>query len=284
MPFVRQIVTAAFLVLISSSLLLWAADVKTDEIVSKHLDSIGSPQVRGTIKSRVVQGGATYRIVVGGSGAIDGRFVFASEGPKSDFLFKVNASGYLGEQFICDGTKSSVAGTYPDKSRSEFGVFVLTQDALLRENLLGGVWSSGWPLFDIEARKAKLHYEGSKKVDGRDLLVLRYQPKKSTDMDIFLYFDPQTYQHVMSTYQAKITSGIGTHGETSSAGKQETRYRIEERFSDFQAKDGLTLPNHYDLRYTLELASGFTKSVEWEVRAIGIANNESIDPRSFQVK
>ena len=115
MPFVRQIVTTTFLVLIGSSLLLWAADVKTDEIVSKHLRfdrlSSGSRHRKVTI----VQGAATYRIVVGGSGAIDGRFVFASEGPKSDYLFKVNASGYLGEQFICDGTKSSVAGTYPDK-------------------------------------------------------------------------------------------------------------------------------------------------------------------------
>jgi len=235
------------------------------------------------LKSRVVQGGATYRILVGGSGAVDGKFVFASEGPQSDFLFKVHAGGYLGEQFICDGHKTSVAGTYADKRRSEFGTFVLTQDLVLRENLLGGVWSSGWPLLDIEGRGAKVHYEGIKKVNGRELISLRYLPRNRTDLDIFLYFDPQTYQHVLSIYELSVSTGLAG-GETSQAGKQQTRYQIEERFSDFQSKDGLTLPTHYDLRFTIELSSGFTKLVEWEVKALDIMNNESIDPRSFQPK
>jgi hypothetical protein len=59
---------------------------------------------------------------------------------------------------------------------------------------------------------------------------------------------------------------------------------LEERFSDFQTKDGLTLPTHYDLRYTAELSNGFTKNIEWEVRATDIMNNQSIDPRAFEVK
>jgi hypothetical protein len=280
----RRMIKLALIALLGSSVSLWAADLKPEDVVAKHLDAIGSAQARGSVKSRVVQGGATYRVLVGGTGAIDGKYVFASQGPKSDFLFKLNANGYMGEQFICDGSKTSVAGTYPDKHRSEFGVFVLSQDILLRENLLGGVWSSGWALLDVESRKAKLHYEGTKKVDGRDLIALRYQAKKNSEMDILLYFDPQSYQHVMSTYQVKISSGIGTGGEATSAREQETRYLIQERFSDFQTKDGLTLPTHYDLRFTLELNNGFTKSIEWEVRAINILNNESIDARSFEVK
>src|SRR6202167_2525269 len=191
----RWRVAAIFVsVLIRASLPLCAADLKLGDIVVKHLDAIGSAPARSSLKSRVVQGGATYRILVGGTGAIDGKYVFASEGAKSNFLFKVNASGYLGEQFICDGNKTSVAGTYADKHRSEFGTFVLTQDIVLRDNLLGGVWSSGWALLDVESHKAKLHYEGMKKMDGRDLIALRYQPRKSTDLEIFLYFDPQTYQ------------------------------------------------------------------------------------------
>jgi hypothetical protein len=280
----RQFAALLFFALIASSAGLWAADLKPEDVVAKHLDAIGSAQARGNLKSRVVQGGATYRILVGGTGAIDGKYVFASEGAKSNFLFKVNASGYLGEQFICDGNKTSVAGTYADKHRSEFGTFVLTQDIVLRDNLLGGVWSSGWALLDVESHKAKLHYEGMKKMDGRDLIALRYQPRKSTDLEIFLYFDPQTYQHVISTYKLTIGSGIGLHGEKSSAQRQETRYQIEERFSDFQAKDGLTMPTHYDLRFTAELASGFTKSLEWEIKALDIMNNQPIDARSFQPK
>ena len=154
---------------------------------------------------------------------------------------------------------------------------------MLRENLLGGVWSTGWPLLDLEGRRAKLHADGTKKVDGKELIVLRYQPKKITDLNIFLYFDPETYRHVMTLYKMEpSTSVVG--GETAQSGKQTRRYRIEERFSDFKTADGLTLPTHYDLRYTMEGESGFTKSIEWEIKSASIANNMSIDERNFEVQ
>jgi len=272
------------LVLITCPLSLWAGDeLKPEDIVARHLDAIGSAQARKAVKSRVVQGGATYRVLVGGTGAVDGKFQYASENPKSDMLLKINASGYLGEWFICDGYKTSVAGTWSDKTRSEFGTFVLTQDIILRENLLGGVWSSGWPLLDLDVHKAKVHSEGTKKIDGKDLLVLRYQPKKSTDLDIFLYFDPQTYQHVMTVYKMEPpTTNVG--GELAQARKQPRRFKVEEQFSEFRTVDGLDLPGHYDLRFTFEGESGFTKSIEWEVRALSIDNNMSIDSRAFEVK
>jgi len=282
----------AFLV-INSFILLRAADLKPEDVVAKHLDSLGSAQARKNLKSRVVQGGATYRVLVGGSGAVDGKFQFASEAPKSDALFRINANGFLGEQFICDGKKTSVAGTYPDKTRSEFGTFILSQDIILRENLFLGVWSTGWPLLDLEGHKAKVQAEGTKKVDGKDLLVLRYQPKKSTDLDIFLYFDPQTYQHVMTTYamepptdlgRGQVGRGSKVSGEVATARMQPPRYKIEERFSEFRTVDGLNLPGHYDLRFTFEGERGFTKSIEWEVGALSIDNNMSVDPRAFEVR
>lgn len=260
----------------------WSADFTPEDVLAKHLQAIGSPSARAVVKSRVVQSGATYRLLQGGSGAIDGKSVFASQGNSTNLLLKINAGGFKGEQFICDGNKTSVAGTYSDHTRSEFGTFVLSQDIILRENLLGGVWSVSWPLLDFESRKAKLHAEGMKKIDGKELIALRYQPKKTTDLDIFLYFDPQTYQHVMTVYKSEPSTSV-EGGETAQAGKSTRRYQIEERFSDFKTADGLTLPYHYDVRYTIETERGFTKAIEWEVRAVNIANNISIDPHSFEV-
>ncbi len=274
---------AALCFVLTAGSLVCAIDIKPEEVVAKHLDAIGSAQARKNIKSRAIQGGTTYRVLVGGNGAVDGKFQFASEAPKSDYLFRINASGYLGEQFIFDGNKMSVAGTWSDKTRSEFGNFILSQDIILRENLLGGVWSTGWPLLDLESHKARLHVEGMKKIDGKELLAVRYQPKKITDLEIFLYFDPQSYQHVMTIYRLEpSTTDVG--GEMAQVRKQTRRYRAEERFTDFKSADGLTLPNHYDLRYTFEGESGFTKTIEWEVRALSIANNISIDPHAFAVK
>src|SRR5271155_5634713 len=108
-----------------SSTCAWSADFTVEDVLAKHLDSIGTAAVRAGMKSRVVQGGSTYRLLQGGSGAVDGKAVFAFEGNKTDILLKINANGFRGEQFICDGDKTSVAGTYLDKSRSEFGNFVL---------------------------------------------------------------------------------------------------------------------------------------------------------------
>jgi hypothetical protein len=284
----KTFIRLLYFALASSCISLWtadlrAADLKPEEIVAKHLDSIGSAEARAKVKSRVIQGGLTYRVLVGGSGAVPGKFQFASEAPKADLLMKINANGFLGEWFICDGNKTSVAATYPDKTRSEFGNFVLSQDVVLRENLLGGVWSTGWPLLDVEAHKAKLHVEGLKKVEGKELLALRYEPKKRTDLEITLYFDPQTYQHVMTVYEMEPPSTLAG-GETQQAGKQPRHYRLEEHFSDFKTADGLTLPTHYDLRFTLQGETGYAKSVEWEVGQPSIANNMSIDPRTFQVR
>jgi hypothetical protein len=196
------------LLLINASVSLWPADMKTEEVVAKHLDALGSAQARSGVKSRVVQGMPPNGILAGGSGAIDGKSVVASEGRKTNYLFKINTNGYRGEQFICDGDKVSIAATYSDKSRSEFGDFILGQDIMLRQPLLGGVWTTGWLLLDLEGHKAQLHYEGSKKVDGRDLIVLRFRPKRSTDLNVLLYFDPQNYQHDMTTYRVTQQTGL----------------------------------------------------------------------------
>lgn len=286
MSFLRPIkhaitVVSAFLIYLSLSHA--SSDLSPEIIVAKHLESLGTAQARNAVKSRVVQGPATYHILTGGFGTIEGKSVLASEGQETNLLLKVSANGFHGEQFIYDGNKISVAGTYPDHSRSEFGDFLLGEDIAIRENLLGGVWCTGWPLLNVEAHKVKLHYEGTKKLDGVEYLALRYQPRRSTDLDIFLYFDPETYRHMATSYRVSRSSGIGTT-DIATARRQLSRYEIVERFADFQTIDGLTMPTRYILRFTIESQRGFEKSVEWEVKPAGITNNISIDPLSFKPK
>ena len=278
---------SSFVVLISFLLVvpvaLTASDVTPDDVVAKHLQSLGSAQARASIKSRVVEGTATYKLLVGGSGQLVGKAGLASEGRKVRMVLKFNDPKYSGEQFIYDGERTSVAGTYADKSYSDLSEFIKGQDAPLREGLLGGVLTTAWPLLDVQERKAKLTYEGIKKFEGHELQVMRYRPKKSTDLEILLYFEPETFRHVMTSYQVSIRAGIGA-SEVESAQQQETRYRIEERFSDFQNSDGLTLPFHYELRFTKELQNGFTKLLEWDATVTRVLNNVSLDPRNFQIK
>lgn len=275
-----------------------AEDFTAEELIQKHLDSIGTQESRAAAKSRVIEGTAAYRILVGGSGEIQGKSVIVSEGSKLQLLLKINALKYHGEKFTRDGDKTFVAGTYDDGSRSEFGVFLRSEDLALREGLLGGVLTSGWPLLNLSSRNAKVHYEGMKNVEGRKLHALSYRPKKNTDLDITLYFEPTTFRHVRTIYSARIHAGIAGPSSTAglvspdlsggsdvqSARQNETRYRIEERFGDFKTVDNLTLPSHYDLRFQQELQNGFTKLVEWDVTATRVLNNVTLDPRNFEIR
>ena len=278
---------------------LAATDLKPEDVLQKHLASIGSREALAGLKSRVVEGDAKYRVVVGGAGSAEGKAVIVSEGRKMQYLLKVSAQKFHGEKFLSDGDKTFVTGTYDDHSRSELGELMRGEDLALKEGLLGGSLSTAWPLLDMDAHKSKLKYLGRKKIDGTELEALAYQPKKTSDMDITLYFDPETFRHVMTIYSIKRSSGLGMAtfqskegGEVSigagateelSASRQETRYRIEERFSDFKTADGITLPSHYNLRFAEELQSGFTKTVEWDILTTRVLNNPTLDPRNFQM-
>lgn len=50
----------------------YAADIKPEEIVAKHLDSIGTADARAAIRSRAVNGALHFKILVGGGGEVVG--------------------------------------------------------------------------------------------------------------------------------------------------------------------------------------------------------------------
>lgn len=289
-----------------------AADMKPEDIVTKYLDSLGTAQARAAVKSRVNQGSAHFKILVGGAGYLDGKGVIVSEGRKLQLMMKFSNNDYRGEQFIFDGDKVQVAFATSRQTRSALGQFVYTQDAMVKEGLLGGEFTTAFPLLNLDERKPKLSYQGQKNIDGRPLLDILYRPKKGTDLEIHMYFEPGTYRHVMTVYSLKIrpqlgqvdpqlsnaqvadseavglaspTGGLVTEtNETATAHQQETRYRLEERFSDFKTVDGLTLPSHYNVHFSQELGSGRTTVNEWDISAEQVSNNVNLDPKNFQVR
>jgi len=292
-----------------------AAEVKLEDILSGYLASLGAPATRAAVKSRVVEGATQFNVLTGGSGkATDGTAVIVSDGRKFQFMMKFANSNYHGERFICDGNEVSVATATDAQTRSNFGNFVYIQDIVLREGLMGGELSTAWPLLDLEQRKAKLSYDGLKTIDGRQLYEVRYKPKKGQDVEIRLYFDPESFHHVLTLYTLSVrpqmvqggqVSGLavpemgagtpnasqqtpiqGTVGaDAAQAGaQQETRYRVEERFSQFKTVDGLTLPNHYMIHFTQERQGGNTTILVWDTSATRILENITVNPRNFEVK
>jgi hypothetical protein len=279
-----------------------------DELVAQHLDSIASPTVRAGLKTRVAQAPVRFTILNASVGALEGKAVLVSDGKKLQFMMKLQNNEYRGEQFIFDGDKDKVAFSTARQTRSAFGSFVFVQNAVVQEGLLGGVLTTAWPLLKLDERKAKLSFEGLKKVDGQQLYDLRYRPHKNTDLEIHLYFDPETHRHVETTYSYSVSQGLtsmdpstmnsgnpfpgsdtipvgGTGSpETAQARQQQNRYRLQEKFSDFKTVDGVTLPTHYDIQFTQELQNGRTTLSDWDLKGLDVSNNVPVDPRNFEVK
>jgi hypothetical protein len=253
-----------------------------DDLVARHLEAVGEAKARAGIQTRAAAGTVEFRLLTGGGGGLDGKSQFVSEAGKFHFMMKFANNEYRGEHFIFDGNKIQVSATTAALNRSALGSFLYSQDAVFREGFWGGVLSTAWPLFDVDKHKAKLTFGGMKKIDGQNFYELRYQPKKNTDLDIRLYFDPATFHHVRTLYM--LNPGTWMASEVANARQQQTRYRLEERFSEFQTIDALTLPTHYDIRFTQELQSGSSTSYEWTILESSISNNMSLDPRNFDVK
>jgi hypothetical protein len=277
---------------------------KPEDVVAKHLESIGAAKARSEVKSRADEGTVEFRVLSGGQGGVvSGNSVILSEGRRTLFMMKLPTTEYRGERFIFDGNRTEVRSASAQQNRSYLGEFVWVQDALIKEGLLGGVLTTAWPLLNLDERKAKLSSEGLKTIDGQQLLELTYKPKNRTDLNIHLYFEPETFRHVRSVYTLTVTQGLGKPGtssmelppggapapatgsaETNTARQNEIRYRLEERFSGFTSVDGLSLPMHYTIQFTNELQNGRTVLSQWDMAFNAIKHNVSPDPRNFEVK
>lgn len=221
------------------------------DFVTKHLDSIGTPETRLANTLRTGKGTATLDVVSGGAGHMQGTSMVASLGKQFNFLMYFNAGTYNGEQFKFDGQKTLIADNSVDR-RENLASFMYRHDVILKEGLWGGVWNSGWPLNDLKAKNAELKFERTKKVDGKQLLEYLYRPKHSErELVIHLFFDPETYRHVRTEYDDR-----GTYGEL-------VALSVTEKFSDFRDEKGLMLAHSWAISY--EPGQVGTSIMNWKV-------------------
>ncbi|MGH9802735.1 MAG: hypothetical protein ACRD82_20400 [Blastocatellia bacterium] len=254
--------------------------MKPEELVAKHLDSIGSAEARAKAAARVASGSAQFTIKVGGAANLSGKAMFVSSGAKFRFGMVFQTSEYTGEDLAFDGNKAT-AGIQPQGRRSPMSLFAIQQSMPLKEGLVGGVISTAWPLLKLDQTQPKLEYRGLKKIDGRELHELGYRPRKgSTDLKTFLYFDPQTFRHVRTKYQFEVAAMIGSRDNPNM--NQESYYSVTEDFEDFRAVEGLTLPHKYKIQFS---ATGgrATLMQEWTVIFDRIAHNQKLDDALFTI-
>lgn len=254
--------------------------MKPEEVVAKHLESIGTAEARAAMKSATIIGDSKVTFFGTGGGFAEGISVLASEGDKYLVAMKFNNPAYPFEKIGFDGDEFSVGYIKPGK-RSALGDFLRTNQTTFKRGLLSGVLSSSWELLNFDGKDAKLKYAGLKKIDDKQLHKLEYNPKKGSDLNISLYFDADTFRHVRTEYTRVISANQGATIDTS-AEQSEVRYKLVEEFSDFSEENKLTMPHTYRI-YMEILGRTGTTSYEWMMNFKKFNFNEPIDVKEFRV-
>ena len=260
------------------------ADTRPEDIGAQHLDSIGTAEARPAVKSLGIQGTLRFKVIVGGVGEASGTWQRFSEQRKSNFAMKFGGSDWWGERFVFDGDQTYFAAATSSHQRSAFGEFVRSHDFIIKDGLFGGELSTDWAPQNLDRSRVKLDYLGMKKIDGRDVQGIEYLSKGNGEMTVRLYFDPETHRHVMTVYLVERGAVRAHHNVFATAHEQEVSYSIEERFSDFQTDNGITLPRHYDLQFSQQPPNGKTSAYEWDMTAERVLGNPTIAPANFQEK
>lgn len=253
----------------------------SEELIARHLDSIGTAEARSKVSTRVASGETKFIARLGGSGNVDGQAMMVSSGAKLRFGIKLPLNDYPGEDIAFDGAKAA-AGLLPQGGRSLLSAFFSSQNLPLNEGLIGGTLSTAWPLLRMDKTQPKLDYRGLKKIDGRQLHEVGYRPRKgSGELKVSLYFDPETFRHVKTKYSYEIGATIGTRENSNQ--NPERYYALTEDFDDFLAVDGLTLPHKYRMQFSAE-GRGRSALHDWTVTIKKIDHNTKLDDPIFVIK
>ena len=281
--FVRHLAVALAVSLLTSALtspVSFAADkASAEEVVAKHLESIGTAEARAAAQRRIILGTARFTFRSGGSGTALGNAVLASDGPKSLMSMYFGAPDYPHDAIGFNGKDCKVKDIRPGV-RSVLGEVLLRNGELFREGLMGGVLSSAWAMTRTDEKAAKLEYAGTDKVDGRAAHKIRVLPRKGSDFKITAFFDAENFRHVRTQYERNVAAPQA--GLNTGAQMRETAIKIVEDFSDFKQEGQLTLPHTYKIVYSAYgQNNGLTQ--EWTFSLSKYTFNEPIDTKAFDL-
>jgi hypothetical protein len=254
--------------------------LKPEQVIAKHLESIGSPEKLRDIKNRVTNGTGHVDFRVGGSASLPAEVNLLSEGTSLRFSMRTPALEYPGEQFAFDSSKVAIGQISPGR-RSNLGEFIFVNDELLKEGLLFGTLSTSWTFLNTDKKQPKLDLSGPKKVDGKSVYEMKYIPKKgSGNITAFFDFDAETFRHIRSQFKAEIVPTDVGQKITDSA--ETIRYTITETFNDFKQVDGLTLPHSYQLDFSIDNPrGGFVGN--WTYTVKQVSHNQNIERQVFSM-
>lgn len=273
---------------VSSLFLFWLAangaaqdKMKPEEIIAKHVESLGATATIATVKSRLFQGKAQARLV---NSAVDttvkGKSYIVSAGEK--MLIQMNfesmtSADYSREHIGFDGKKINTP-LITESKPSALGDFVSDYKEIIKQGLLGGTLITNWALLDAKNRIGKFEYQGKEKIGDAETHVLRCVPRGGSGLTIKMFFDAQNFRHLRTTYYQETAPPVtlSDEGRVSSI-----RYKLIEDFQNHKTISGLTLPTVYKINYTVESPARL-RQYEWQLDLSRFEFNVDIKPELFQ--
>ena len=259
--------------------------IPVEEIVERHLASIGPSEALSKIKSRVMIGEGKLVSKLGSPFTLNGAAQFASEGSKIVFAMAFENEVYPYEKAAFDGKEQSFG--LPSGKTTVLAAYLRSQDSILKDGLFGGTLSSAWAITNLQALgKPKLEYEGTAEIEGRSCYKLKFSSKRTGDLRIMVYFDGETFRHVRTTYEYTIQPRIGTSSTDVRSRSRTERFSLQEDFKDFRKADQLTLPFEYSINVInetqIESRTG-TISREWTLKIDTVQYDQAIESGVFKV-
>lgn len=252
-----------FVLMIAASVCLVTAHaddkLKPEELVTKHLESLGTAEARARVNGTQIKGNASIAVRLCGEGQVDGDVLMASTDAANLINMNFGVPAYPQEALRFDGKRFATSQLKPG-SRTCLAQFFLENEVLFKEGLVGGVLSESWPLLNVAERNPKLEYSGLKKIGDKPLHALKYTPRKGSDVKIVLYFDPANFHHVRTEYsrtvyaseQRRIAGGGAGLPPPQNQQASPTRIEAYEEFADFKEESGLTVPHTYKFHLSIQ--------------------------------
>src|SRR5262245_9938925 len=136
------------------------------DVISKHLESIGSAEQRSRITTTKLAGTCTLVVKEGGTGQAEGQAFMSSKGDMN-MIQMTFQTGDAAVWIKFNGTDATVSQIQPGR-RTSLENFFAAYNVIFKEGLLGGTLSKAWPFLNMESKNPKLEYAGMKKIDGKD--------------------------------------------------------------------------------------------------------------------
>lgn len=280
--FMKIVISSAFCILsvFAFSTVSLAQNLKAQDVLAKHLESIGTEESRKKIKNRMAIGTSEFIVKVPYA-KLAGKALMVSDEDNLFLLSSFNSTDYPFEKVGFFKNKVDIPFIKPG-ARSPLGNFLLSNSKFLSGGVLTGSISNLWILSNSQKDKLNLSPAGTKKIDGREAFVLNYVPKGgfSSDASVKLYFDAQTFQHLRTEFHQKVLANsypIGIFGQSADLGTSNT---FVEDFRDFKSVDGLVLPHSYKILLLVDSRVG-TSEFEWNINISQYLFNQKLDADFF---